>query len=73
MAKFADDETSATLERMGRRHLRNTRDALIAASARDEADALVTDDDTLQRRIRRWGLNVKVLTFEDFRRYIFSG
>jgi hypothetical protein len=72
MAELADDETSATIERIGQRHLPTVKDALIASSARDRADAIVTDDKTLQRRIRREGLNVKVLTFEDFRRYIVS-
>jgi len=72
MAAFADDDTSATLERMGQRHLRNTMDALIAASAGDEADVIVTEDKTLRHRIRREGLNVPLLTFEEFRRQVSS-
>jgi predicted nucleic acid-binding protein len=72
MARFANDETSATIERMGQRHLKNTKDALIAASARDEADAIVTDDKTLRKRIRREGLNVPLFTFEEFRRHVTS-
>jgi len=38
MARLADEVTSATIERIGRLHLRTVRDALIAASARDEAE-----------------------------------
>jgi predicted nucleic acid-binding protein len=70
MARLADEETSATIERIGRRHLRTVKDALIAASARDEADALVTDDETLRKRIRREGLNVTLLTFEEFHHHV---
>ncbi len=72
MAGLADEETSATIERIGQRHLKNTKDALIAASARDEADAIVTDDKTLRKRIRREGLDVTLLTFEEFRRHVLS-
>lgn len=72
MAEFADDDTSATLERMGQRHLKNTKDALIAASASDKADAIVTEDKTLRHRIRQEGLNVPLLTFEEFRRQVSS-
>jgi predicted nucleic acid-binding protein len=72
IARLADDETSATIERMGRRHLKNTKDALIAASARDQADVLVTEDKTLQKRIRREDLNVTILTFEEFRRQVLD-
>ena len=72
MARFADEETSATIERIGRRHLGTVKDALIAASTRDEADAIVTHDKTLRRRIRREGLNVTLLTFEEFHRHVSS-
>jgi predicted nucleic acid-binding protein len=72
MAGLADEETSATIERIGQRHLKNTKDALIAASARDEADAIVTDDKTLRKRIRREGLDVTLLNFEEFRRHVSS-
>jgi rRNA-processing protein FCF1 len=72
MAGFPDEETSATIERIGRRHLGTVKDALIAASTRDEADAIVTDDKTLRRRIRREGLNVTLLTFEEFHRHVSS-
>jgi rRNA-processing protein FCF1 len=48
------------------------KDALIAATARDEADAIVTDDKTLRKRIRRQGLDVPLLTFEEFRRHVSS-
>jgi predicted nucleic acid-binding protein len=72
MARLANDETSATIEHIGRGHLRTVKDAIIAASARYEADAFVTEDDTLQKRIRLEGLEVDVLTFEDFRRYLLS-
>lgn len=72
MAAFADDDTSATIERMGQRHLKNTMDALMAASARDEADVFVTEDKTLRHRIRRDGMNVPVLTFAEFRRQVSS-
>jgi predicted nucleic acid-binding protein len=72
MARLADEETSATIERIGRRHLRTVRDALIAASAHDEADAIVTEDKTLRKRIRREGLKVTLFTFEEFRRYVSS-
>lgn len=70
MARFADDDTSATIERIGQRHVKNTRDALIAASARDEADMIVTDDKTLRKRILREDLNVPLLNFEEFRRQV---
>lgn len=72
MAKFADDDTSATIERMGQLHLKNTKDALIAASARDEADVIVTEDKTLRHRIRREGMNVRLMSFEEFRRHVSS-
>lgn len=72
MAKTADDDTSATMERMGQRHLKNTKDALIAASACEQADVIVTEDKTLRHRIRRKGLNVPLLTFEEFRRQVSS-
>ena len=72
MSGLASKKTSATLERIGRRHLRTVKDALIAASARDQADALVTNDKTLRKRIRREGLNVTLLTFEEFSRYVSS-
>ena len=71
MAELADEETSATVERIGR-HLRNTKDALIAASARDKADALVTDDETLRKRVQREGLSISLLTFEQFRGHVSS-
>ena len=45
---------------------------MIAASARDEADVIVTDDKTLRKRILREGLNVPLLTFEEFRRQVSS-
>jgi hypothetical protein len=41
MTRFADEETSATIERIGRRHQGTVKDALIASSARDGADAIV--------------------------------
>jgi predicted nucleic acid-binding protein len=72
MARFADEETSATIERIGRRHKGTVKDALIASSARDEADAIVTDDKTLRKRIQREGLDVSLLTFEGFRRHVSS-
>jgi predicted nucleic acid-binding protein len=72
MARFADEETSATVERIGRRHQGTVKDALIASSARDEADAIVTDDKTLRKRIQREGLDVSLLTFEEFRRHVSS-
>jgi len=72
MAAFADDDTSATIERMGQRHLKNTKDALIAASAGEKADVIVTEDKTLRKRIQREGLNVTLLTFEDFRFQVLS-
>lgn len=72
MARLADEETSATIERIGQRHLKTVKDALIAASARDEADVLVTDDEKLRRRVVREGLNVPLLTFEQFRRHVWS-
>lgn len=72
MAKLADNETSATIERIGQRHLGTVKDALIATSAHGEADAVVTDDKTLRKRIRREGLNVTLLTFEEFRRHVSS-
>jgi predicted nucleic acid-binding protein len=72
MARLADDETNATLERIGQRHLPTVKDALIAASARDEADALVTEDKDLRKRVQREGLEVSLLTFEEFRRHVSS-
>jgi rRNA-processing protein FCF1 len=72
MAKFADDDTSATIERMSQLHLKNTKDALIAASARDEADVIVTEDKKLRHRIRREGMNVRLMSFEEFRRHVSS-
>ena len=72
MARFADEETTATIERIGRRRLRQAKGALIAASARDEADGIVTEDKTLRKRIGREGLNVTLLTFEEFRRHVSS-
>jgi predicted nucleic acid-binding protein len=70
MARLADEETSATIERIGRRHVRNVKDALIAASTHDEADALVTEDQTLRKRIRREGLKLTLFTSEEFRAYV---
>ena len=70
IARTADEDTSATIERIGQRHLKNTMDALIAASARDEADVIVTDDKTLRKRMLREGLHVPMLTFEEFRRHV---
>jgi hypothetical protein len=72
MASFADEETSATIERIGRRRLRDVADGLIAVSARAEADAFVTNDAELQKRILREGVNVTLFTFEDFRRHVLS-
>jgi len=72
MVEPADNATSAMMERIGRRHLRTVKDAPIAASARDKADAIVTEDKTLRKRIPRVGLKVTVVTFEDFRRHILS-
>jgi rRNA-processing protein FCF1 len=66
----ADEQTNTTLERIGLRHLPTVEDAVIAASGRDEADALVTGDGTLQKRIQREGLKVTLLTFEEFRRHV---
>jgi len=71
MARFADEQTSATIERIGQRHPKNVKDALIAATACDEADALVTEDKTLRKRIVREGLKVSVLTFEEFRYHVW--
>lgn len=70
MARLADEVTSATIERIGRRHRRTVKDALIAATVPYEADAIVTEDETLRRRIQREGLNVTLLTFEEFRRRV---
>ncbi len=70
MARFADEETSATIERIGRRHLRTVKDALIAASTHDEAEALVTEDQMLRKRIRREGLKLTLFTFEEFRAHV---
>jgi rRNA-processing protein FCF1 len=47
-------------------------DALIAASAGDEADVIVTEDKTLRHRIRREGMNVRLMSFEEFRRHVSS-
>jgi predicted nucleic acid-binding protein len=70
MAEFADKKTNVTLERIGRRHLRTVKDALIAASARDKADAIVTEDKALRKRVLREGLNTTLLTFEEFRNHV---
>jgi hypothetical protein len=70
MARLADDETSAAIERIGRRKLRDVQDALIAATTPDEADALVTEDQTLRKRIRREGLELTLFSFEEFRAYV---
>lgn len=72
MAGLTNEETSATLERIGQRHLKTVKDALIAASASSRADALVTEDNTLRKRIEREGLKVSLLTFEEFRLQVFS-
>ena len=72
MARLADDDTNTAIESIGRQHLLTVKDALIAASVRGEADALVTEDKTLRKRIRRDGLNVTLLGFEEFREYVTS-
>jgi hypothetical protein len=70
MARLADEEPSETIERIGRREMRNVKDALIAASTHDEADALVTEDQTLRKRTRREGLKLTLFTFVEFHAYV---
>lgn len=72
MARLANDETNAAIDSLGRQHLPMVKDALIAASVRGEADALVTEDKTLRKRIRRIGLDVTLFGFEEFREYVTS-
>jgi hypothetical protein len=62
MAAFGTE----TLERLHQGGLKHSHDALIAATAQDQADVLVTEDRRLANRVKRLGFSVAVWDFQRF-------
>jgi predicted nucleic acid-binding protein len=63
---WADDATSAAIVAMVAGNTKHAEDALIAATASDEADALVTNETRLASKIRRAGFAGKVWSWDEF-------
>jgi len=68
LARLGDDKDHALIEHVrGRAWKRKTKDALIVATATKDADVLVTDDDRLIRRMKRYpGARCEAVNFEEF-------
>jgi len=72
-ARISSDEVKGLrFEEIRRGNLKHTEDALIATTAAQEADVLVTDDITLQKRVRSQPTKIEVWDFEQFKNYVDS-
>jgi hypothetical protein len=56
----------------GEGHLRTVKDPLITATARGEADLLVTEDRTSATGLGKMGLGVSLWAFDEFKAYVES-
>ena len=69
-SRFGNDEDHKLIEHIrGSRRDRDTEDALIAATAATDADVLVTDDESLMRRLNSYpSIQCEVITFKELER-----
>lgn len=65
-SSWASDEVSASIVALMAGNPKHAEDALIAATAADEADILITNDTQLASKIQRAGLSVKVWSWGEF-------
>jgi predicted nucleic acid-binding protein len=70
MARIGSEATNKSVERIEQGNPRHTHDALIAATADQDTDVLVTEDTTLTSRVKNQGLNVEVWNYQRFSQFI---
>jgi len=74
LARFGNDKGYNLVERIrGTTWDRKTEDALIAATASNDADVFVTDDKRLARRLKSYpGMKCEVIDFNELKRRLIN-